>query len=443
MSLDDASSAVTYMSISSYSNGPSWGIPVMDVGELPEMDPCEEAAQQGQTVPPSSPAYVPDPEKLEHHIPVYVLEPIYSEYLAPSDDDIPVEDQPLPADASLVALSPGYVADSDLEEDHADYPGNGEEDDDDDDDHDNDDDDEEDEHLAPADSSDVPIVDPVLSAEETEAFETDESAPTPPSPKCHMAMIFIPSPPLPLPSPPTHTSPTYAEAPLGYKAIGIWLRVASPLPLPAPSSPLIQPAIGHREDFLEADVPPRKRLCLTALTSSIRGAERRVMAAVKLVNLRVVTRLMFVDGRARSSIRNIRMYKMIVLPYVMRGTLRRYLSSLCTTHDQERVKSRQALDSSVRTPMIMRLEPSCVSRHWRLENALILWRTLKMPPKRNVATTTTTPMTDAQIKALITQGVADALAECDAYRSRNGDDSYDSRSGERRQMPNTHECTYS
>ncbi|GJR18549.1 hypothetical protein Tco_0967076 [Tanacetum coccineum] len=41
----------------------------------------------------------------------------YPEYLAPSDDEIPVEDQPLPADASPTALSPGYVVDSDPEED--------------------------------------------------------------------------------------------------------------------------------------------------------------------------------------------------------------------------------------------------------------------------------------------------------------------------------------
>ncbi|GKD49874.1 hypothetical protein Tco_1278850, partial [Tanacetum coccineum] len=36
-----------------------------------------------------------------------------------------MEDQPLPADASPTTLSPGYIADSDLEEDeedHADYP---------------------------------------------------------------------------------------------------------------------------------------------------------------------------------------------------------------------------------------------------------------------------------------------------------------------------------
>ncbi|GKE53472.1 reverse transcriptase domain-containing protein [Tanacetum coccineum] len=65
-----------------------------------------------------------------------------------------------------------------------------------------------------------------------------------------------------------------------------------------------------------------------------------------------------------------------------------------------------------------------------------------MPPKKRTATktTTTTPMTDAQLKALIAQGVADALAECDADRSRNGDDSHDSGTGRRRQVPPTLAC---
>ncbi|GJX95133.1 reverse transcriptase domain-containing protein [Tanacetum coccineum] len=61
-----------------------------------------------------------------------------------------------------------------------------------------------------------------------------------------------------------------------------------------------------------------------------------------------------------------------------------------------------------------------------------------MPPKR-----TTTPMTDAAIKALIAQGVATALAEYEANRgSGNGDDSHDSGS-DRRTERGTRECTYS
>ncbi|GJZ20365.1 putative reverse transcriptase domain-containing protein [Tanacetum coccineum] len=61
-----------------------------------------------------------------------------------------------------------------------------------------------------------------------------------------------------------------------------------------------------------------------------------------------------------------------------------------------------------------------------------------MPPKK------TTPMTNAAIKQLIAQRVADALAEHEANRNgRNGDDSHDSGSVGRRQMPTTRECTYS
>nr|GEY51588.1 hypothetical protein [Tanacetum cinerariifolium] len=58
----------------------------------------------------------------------------------------------------------------------------------------------------------------------------------------------------------------------------------------------------------------------------------------------------------------------------------------------------------------------------------------KMPPKkRTTITTNTAPMTDAAIKALIAQGVADALAEIKPNKtSRNGDDNHDSGTGSRR-----------
>ncbi|GKB17833.1 hypothetical protein Tco_0851756 [Tanacetum coccineum] len=49
-----------------------------------------------------------------------------------------------------------------------------------------------------------------------------------------------------------------------------------------------------------------------------------------------------------------------------------------------------------------------------------------MPPKR-----TTTPMSDAANKALVARSVVDALAVDEANRSRNGDDSLDSRTGSR------------
>ncbi|GJW50226.1 hypothetical protein Tco_0091577 [Tanacetum coccineum] len=272
MSSDNASSAVTYTSISSDSNGLSWGIPLVNVVELSEMDPYKEVAQQGQT-PPLSPAYIPDPMELDEHALVYIMEPEHPEYHVLIDDDIQV-DQPYANDASPTAKSPGHIADSDSieddsidypdepkdddedleedpEEDHTNYPADGEDgddepsdDDDDDADMDNEDEEptedkeEEEQHLAPAVSFVVPVVDPVPSAGDTKAFKTDESAPTPRSPQTRVPFSQTRlrrarktvrlEPPMTAsmeariakhaaaPIPPT--SPAYDQAPLGHRA---------------------------------------------------------------------------------------------------------------------------------------------------------------------------------------------------------------------------------
>ncbi|GJX29256.1 hypothetical protein Tco_0237335 [Tanacetum coccineum] len=135
-----------------------------------------------QPVAPPSPDYVPGPE---HPLcPDYVPDP---------------EHPPSPVEALWQTPIRARIR-KDPEEDHADYPADGGDDNDDepsDDDHDDDDtddedekpfedenyDEEEDEHLALADSSTVPVVDHVPSAGDTEAFKTDESAPTPRSPQ--------------------------------------------------------------------------------------------------------------------------------------------------------------------------------------------------------------------------------------------------------------------
>ncbi|GJY62901.1 hypothetical protein Tco_0464361 [Tanacetum coccineum] len=57
---DSEHSTVSYTSISLDSGPLALGIPLMDAGEVPEMDPYEEVAQQGHLAPPS-PTYVPDP----------------------------------------------------------------------------------------------------------------------------------------------------------------------------------------------------------------------------------------------------------------------------------------------------------------------------------------------------------------------------------------------
>ncbi|GKD24489.1 hypothetical protein Tco_1230703, partial [Tanacetum coccineum] len=95
---------------------------------------------------------------------------------------------------------------------------------------------------------------------------------------------MIPSPPILLPpTRPLHTSPTYARAPLGYRAAMIQLRAALPstyhllLPSEIPSPPLPLPPPDHRDAIPEADMPPRKRTCFIAI--SYRFEIKEILAA--------------------------------------------------------------------------------------------------------------------------------------------------------------------
>ncbi|GKC21955.1 hypothetical protein Tco_1024105, partial [Tanacetum coccineum] len=241
------------------------GIPLVNAGELPEMDPYEEVAQQGQA-PPLSPAYVPDPMELDEHVLVYIPEPEHPDYHVPSDDDIQVEDQPYTDDASPTAESPRYIADSnsmeeDTDEDSIDYPDelkDGEEDDVEDpeedpsEEHEPKDDDkdpEEDpkEEHEPEDEDTIEE-EPFEGSNETEPFEEDETA----------ALIdaFATGSPL-FPLPPT--SPTYDQAPLGHRTTMIRMR----------------------DDILEEDMPPRRRFVLIAPPPGRDVAESFVAAAAR------------------------------------------------------------------------------------------------------------------------------------------------------------------
>ncbi|GJZ98375.1 hypothetical protein Tco_0670828 [Tanacetum coccineum] len=258
-------------------------------------------------ITPPSPDNVPGPE--HQPSPDYVPGLEYPEYLVPYDDEYLIEDQPLPAVCSPNSPYNRAMSDSILrrrnpKEDPEEDPAYEEmmmmtshEDKDDDEEED-----EEEKHLAPTDSTTLLVVDPVPSAEDTKAFKTDESEPIP-----------------------THTSPTYAEAPLGYRAAMIRSRAASssplllhylrhhhhlhlphnhlppqipspplplpspPLQLPAPSPPLLLLATDRKEDVPEADVPPRKRLCLTAPAPRFEVGESLAAAAARQPGLDVAT----------------------------------------------------------------------------------------------------------------------------------------------------------
>ncbi|GJS50300.1 hypothetical protein Tco_0600421 [Tanacetum coccineum] len=147
-----------------------------------------------------------------------------------------MEDQPLPADASPVALSPGYVPDSDPEED-------------------------------PEEDSKEEAMADYPAEEDGEARKSVRPEPN----RCrsirrhalpeHAAALYttplpVVSSPVPLTSPLT-TSPTDTGAPLGYRAAGIRMRAADASP------PLSLPPTSPRTDIPEAEMPPRKRACLT------------------------------------------------------------------------------------------------------------------------------------------------------------------------------------
>ncbi|GJZ58311.1 hypothetical protein Tco_0613805 [Tanacetum coccineum] len=432
---------------------------------------------------PPSPDYVPGPREPEQAplSPVYVHEPEYPEYLVLSDAEAPMEDQPLPDDASPTTLSPSYDADfdpeedleEDPEEDPADYLVDGGDDDDDDDvdeDEEDEEDKEEEEHLALADSSVIPVDDlDVCPNPDTYTIPSEAEVarllalPTPPpslltplsSPLPH-----IPSPPLPLPSPPT-TSPTYAKAPLGYRAAGIRFEVGESSS--AAATRQAGHTLAHRVDYGFLDT----------VDASIRAVESRAMTAVGVVNDRV-TNLATTQRQDAQEL------------YLRCEDVqddRALLGAQALSHSESRIQAMEAQIRALQRDIDVlqrqrikdedRLTSHIQHDHDRFRDLVrvaeagpqdrpedagsscyyLVWHAkyygslpasislgpyshfvshctdhVKMPPKKRITTTTTTtPMTDAQLKALIAQGVADALAEIEANRtSRNGNDNHDS-----------------
>ncbi|GKF19708.1 hypothetical protein Tco_0068346 [Tanacetum coccineum] len=226
------------------------------------------------------------------------------------EHEFPAEEQPLPPIDSSTAESPGYVIESDPEEDQeeyeddekedgpVDYPMDG-----------GDDRDDDDEHLAPADFAIVvPVDEPVFPPEGTEPVipppSTDitiarpqTSISLPPEEEVERLLAMTtpsPSPPISLspPSagerlarciaPPAHSSPLPMPSPLlpssGCPTQIQTLRIAStqalintvtaalPLP-PLPPSLYIPLPVDHRDEILESEQLPRKRLCLSTLGS--------------------------------------------------------------------------------------------------------------------------------------------------------------------------------
>nr|GEU76365.1 putative reverse transcriptase domain-containing protein [Tanacetum cinerariifolium] len=214
---NNAQSAVTYTSISSDSDGPSWGT-------LMNANPIE----------------------LDEHMSVHVPKPEYLEYHAPSDDDIQVKD-----DDEDPKEDPNV--EHKLEDDDKDPK-----------------EDPNEEHEP----EDKNTREPSEDSDETEPFEEDETAVTPPPPRHRGARMSVKpqrlmaastqalidafatgSSPFPLPP----TSPAYDQAPLGHRAA----------------------MIRRRDDIPKEDIPPQRRFAFTAPPLGCDVAESSAAAAAR------------------------------------------------------------------------------------------------------------------------------------------------------------------
>ncbi|GKD92937.1 hypothetical protein Tco_1372774, partial [Tanacetum coccineum] len=281
-----------------------------------------------QPIAPPSPNYIPGPEEpqtppvpqdkderepmfIQLHDPDYVSEPMYPEYIPLEDEHVfPAEEQPLPPVISPTAESPGYVVESDLEEDPEEYEGDeiedgpvdypidrgddrddddgglhGDDADDEDEDEDEEDEEEEEEHLASADSAVVvPTVELVSPPKGTKhvtpppstditttgariTVRLQASISLPPEAEVER-LLAMPTPP---PSPLISLSPPSAGERLARiastQALVDAVTAALPLPPlpPLPPSLYIPPHVDRRDDIPESERPPRKRSCLFAL----------------------------------------------------------------------------------------------------------------------------------------------------------------------------------
>ncbi|GJS65962.1 putative reverse transcriptase domain-containing protein [Tanacetum coccineum] len=271
-----------------------------------------------------------------------------------------------------------------------------------------------------------------------------------------------------------------------------------PIPLPTPST-------SRRADIPEADTPPRKRLLLTAprpgcevgessaaaaarqpgptmarrvdcssvdtVETRVRDTERRMMAALEVVNLRVSYQ---VDVRSRESSE---FYSRHHDAQKDRAAVRAEIEVLRRerlAYEQESMETRQALARSeaysrALEARITVLETQARRHEWQRQDAddhatrhIMRIQALEAGARDDTLEDTengtitnphgqhqdhTNPkcsnhhkFTEAQLQALIDQGVAAAMAEAEASRVRNG---YDSNGSGPRPAQAVRECSYS
>ncbi|GJY61796.1 putative reverse transcriptase domain-containing protein [Tanacetum coccineum] len=380
---------------------------------------------------PPSPDYVPGPEEPEQAPPSpiyvpFVLEPVYPEFL-PEDDVLPAEEQPLPEDDE-----------EDLEDDPTDYPADRGDDRDDEEPSDVDDDDVDGCRGGGGNlgSYDLELLliqltrthtlliasrlgcpsDPrrrhrsfVEVAERLLALPNSSSSPLSPY---SSPLPQIPSPPLPIPSPPPN-SPTYRPC-RTTPSPGYEVGESSA----AGAARQVGPAIARADlygfvDMIDAAPGRLMDMAVPRRTALLMEITRRPEYLVPLGHSRwmLAIRQQTVGGP--------------------NGDFRSDESRTIRdeTEDKGPVRILQSQSYQRRPVAVLRLAKMAPKR---------TTRSTPVTPTLNATPTTT--VTEAQLEALIDQGVAAAMAEAEASRVRNG---YNSNGSGPRPAQTARECSYS
>nr|GEW32918.1 hypothetical protein [Tanacetum cinerariifolium] len=352
---------------------------------------------RGRSLGPSSLDYVPGPEHPPSPVYVleFVLEHVYLEFMPPEDDVLPDQEQPLPAAVSPTSNSPGYISefdlkedpkedpkedDEDLEDDPADYPTNRDDDDveeessRDDVDDEEEEKDKEEEHPDLVDSFPPPIH--RVTARMSVRAQTPISLPS----ETEVArLLTIPTPP------PTPLSPLSSPLPL----------ILSPLPqIPSPPLP-ISSHLPVSSPPLPARTPPLLPIPLPASSLPLLLPSTDCRVDVREVTLLPQKRFV---GTLNNEIRQNPKRE---VGYGITDTWDEMVEDMLGTPAENGTKKNNEVNTSHNNN----------HHHY--------------------------PMTNAQLKALIDQGVADVLAARNVDRSQNGEDNHDSGTGMRRQTPPT------
>ncbi|GJT69859.1 hypothetical protein Tco_1029145 [Tanacetum coccineum] len=288
---------------------------------------------------------------------------------------------------------------------------------------------------------------PFLSEEDVERFLAIPTPPPSPLTLLSLPLPRIRSPPLPvsLPLPLAPPPLPVNTPPSGTPPSGI--PPLLPIPLPTLSPPLHLLSTDRRADRPEVTLPPRKRLGISldlryevgesssALTAGLTRGFRVDYGFITIMDREIrhdperdvgapttddtelgqqMTEFVFMLGQFTYEIYT-RLDDAQTERQLMAGRLnmlyrdRRAHARIALLMEREARMSREAWGRSMDASDLAHLE--------------------KMAPKRAtrstpVTTTTTTSATDSQLKETIDQGVAAALAACDAYRNMNGEDSH-------------------